>query len=85
MFNKIKDPFSLLRYKNGEVLEESERNVITNEGKSYKLEIVRTTHSDAGEYSVVVKNRLGEASSKGSLEIAGENMKKPMASSKRLF
>ncbi|KAI5708872.1 hypothetical protein M8J76_005116 [Diaphorina citri] len=57
-------------YKNGEVLEESERNVITNEGKSYKLEIVRTTHSDAGEYSVVVKNRLGEASSKGSLEIA---------------
>uniref|UniRef100_A0A8D8X7L0 Muscle M-line assembly protein unc-89 n=1 Tax=Cacopsylla melanoneura TaxID=428564 RepID=A0A8D8X7L0_9HEMI len=56
-------------FKDGVPLEESDRLLITNEGKSYKIEIVRTTHSDAGEYSVVIKNRLGEATSKGSLEI----------------
>lgn len=61
-----------IRYKEGQVLEPSERLLISNEGQSYKLEVVKTEHADRGEYSVEVENRMGKASSKGTLEIEGK-------------
>lgn len=64
--------FLPIRYKDGHVLEPSERLLISNEGQSYKLEVVKTEHADRGEYSVEIENRMGKASSKGTLEIEGK-------------
>lgn len=56
-------------YKDGVELKESDRVKISDEGETYRLELLNLVMDDAGIYKVKIANRLGEKTQEAKLEL----------------
>lgn len=59
-------------YKDGQVLTSSDRVKISDEGETYRLELLDLVMDDAGVYKCKISNRLGEKSQEAKLELTSE-------------
>ena len=60
-------------YKDGKELKASDKIKITDEGETYRLELLDLVMDDGGVYSVKISNRLGEKSQQAKLELTSKN------------
>jgi hypothetical protein len=63
--------------KNGEELQRSKTIQTKSDGEIHMLEITKITNKDAGEYTVVFKNRAGEVSTSSLIKVFDGKLHKP--------